>query len=516
MVASNNDVIAETPQSLLETVRAPVKALNESQSSEVAFWSASQLTRAIRRKEISCLELLNTYLARVEKHNRRLAAVVDLDARGALKRARAADDAVMRGDQLGPLHGVPITVKDAIDVAGLASTWGFRELQDNRPVKSAPVVDALTGAGAIAFGKTNVPLGLLSWETFNDLHGTTNNPYDLSRSPGGSSGGSAAALAAGLTALEIGSDSAGSSRGPAHYCGIYAHKPTFGIVSIEGQSLPGLGPIPDIMVLGPMARSAEDLAIALDVMARPTETDAVAWRLTLPAPRHTILPRFRVAVMLEHPNSDVDTEVQARLEELVGFLARRGAHVSTTARPEIDFDAAHKLFLALYTGSAAGAIPQPYWDKLARMAKLLRRSDESELATTVRGYTNTHRDWIRLDHVRSHLRESWAAFFRDYDVLLTPVAATAAQPHDQSSKLDRFRRITVNGKRVPATDQWFWAGLPSVAYLPATVAPAGLTPAGLPVGVQIIGPQYGDRTCIAFARLLEEEFEAFIPPKGWE
>ncbi len=150
------------------------------------------------------------------------------------------------------------------------------------------------------------------------------------------------------------------------------------------------------------------------------------------------------------------------------------------------------------------------------MTKLLRHDDESELAATIRGYTNTHRDWIRLDHLRNHLRESWASFFRDYDVLVTPIAATAAQPHDQSSRLDRFRKIVVNGKRVTATDQWFWAGLPSVAYLPATIAPAGLTPAGLPVGVQLIGPQYGDHTCIALARLLEQEFQAFVPPQGWE
>jgi amidase len=516
MVASNDDVIADA-QSLPETVLTqPTGAPRQDRTPGLPFWSAAQLARAIRRKEIGCLELLNTYLSRIEKHNPRLTAVVDLDERGARKQAQAADAAVARGDELGPLHGLPITVKDAIDVAGLASTWGFAELKDNRPAKSAPVVDALTEAGAIAFGKTNVPLGLLSWETFNDLYGTTNNPYDLSRSPGGSSGGSAAALAAGLTALEVGSDSAGSSRAPAHYCGIYSHKPTFGVVSLEGQSLPGLGPLPDIMCLGPIARSAEDLALALDIMARPDEADAVAWRVTLPPPRHARLSDFRVAVMLEHKGSDVDNEVQVRLQELAGFLASRGAHVDMDARPEIDFDAAHRLFAGLYTGSAAGAIPQPYWDKLARMTKLLRQDDESELAATIRGYTNTHRDWIRLDHLRNHLRESWASFFRDYDVLVTPIAATAAQPHDQSSKLDRFRKIVVNGKRVTATDQWFWAGLPSVAYLPATIAPAGLTPAGLPIGVQLIGPQYGDHTCIALARLLEQEFQAFVPPQGWE
>jgi amidase len=485
---------------------------------DMAFWPAAQLARAIKGKQIGALELLETYLARIEKYNSRLNAIVDLDVAGARQSARAADLALMRGDRVGPLHGIPITVKDSIDVAGLASSWGIREFQNNRPARSAPVVDALIAAGAIVLGKTNVPVALLSWETFNDLYGTTSNPWDLSRSPGGSSGGSAAALAAGLTALEVGSDTAGSLRGPAHACGIYTHRPTFGVTSVEGQSLPGLGPLPDIMVLGPMARSAEDLAIALDIMAGPDEADAAAWRLSLPPPRRTRLADFRVAVMLDHEGQEVDLELQARLAELADFLSRRGAKVSMKARPEIDYDAAHKLFLSLAAASAAGAIPQQYWNKLSAMAEHLRRrnDDSSERAAVVTGYTHSHREWIRLDLMRNHLRQAWASFFRDYDVLLSPVAATAAQPHDQSSRIDRFRKIVVNGRQVAASDQWFWVGLPAVAYLPATVAPAGFTASGLPVGVQIIGPQYGDHTCMAFARLLEHEYQGFIPPRGWE
>ena len=500
---------------MLERNKAP-HASTGSVERDLPFWPANRLARAVREKKIGSLELLNAYLARVDKYNPSLNAIVELDVPAARKRAQAADDAVMRGETLGPLHGIPMTVKDSIDVAGFASTWGVKDLKDNRPARSAPIVDALTAAGAVVFGKTNIPWFALSWETFNDLHGTTNNPWDLSRSPGGSSGGSAVALAAGLTALEVGSDSGGSIRNPAHYCGIYSHKPTFGVTSIEGQALPGVGPVPDIMVLGPLARSAEDLATALDIIARPEEADAIAWRLELPPAEQTRLSEFKVAVMLEHEGCDLDHEMIEILRSLANFLASQGAQVSLQARPEIDFDAAHRLFLALYSASASGAVPDLYWKVISQMSMFFRKKSNSEIASIIRGYTQRHRDWIRLDLVRTHLRAAWASFFGEYDLLLCPTAASPALPHDQSSKIDRFRTIVVNGKRVSATDQWFWTGLAAVAYLPATVAPVGFTSGGLPVGVQIIGPQYGDHTCITFARLLEQEFHGFVPPKGWE
>jgi amidase len=484
--------------------------------SDVPFWSANRLARAIREKKISSIELLDIYLGRIEKYNPRLNAVVEQDIPAARKCAQSADDALMRGDKPGPLHGIPITVKDSIDVAGLASTWGVKDLKNNRPARNAPIVDALIAAGAIVFGKTNVPWFILSTETFNDLYGTTNNPWDLSRSPGGSSGGSAAALAAGLTALDVGSDSGGSIRNPAHYCGIFAHKPTFGVTSLEGQALPGVGPAPDIMVLGPLARSAEDLATALDIIAGPEEADAIAWRLELPKARQTRLSDFKVAVMLDHEGYELDHQMMKILQSLADFLTRQGAQVSFRARPEIDFDAAHRLFLAMYSASASGAVPDLYWKVISQMSVFFRKKSKSETASIIRGYTQRHRDWIRLDQVRTLLRAAWASFFREYDLLLCPTAASPALPHDQSSKIDRFRTIIVNGKRVPAADQWFWAGLAAVAYLPATVAPVGFTSAGLPVGVQIIGPQYGDHTCVAFARLLEQEFQGFVPPRGWD
>jgi amidase len=490
--------------------------LERSASPDIPFCSARQLSQAIRDKKIGCLELLNAYLARVELHNKSLNAIVQFDIPGAQMRAATADDALARGELLGPLHGVPITIKESVDVAGFSSTWGASELKDNRPARNAVVVDALTQAGAIVFGKTNVPRYALGWQTFNDLYGTTNNPWDVSRSPGGSSGGPAAALAAGLTGLDIGSDSDGSMRNPAHYCGIYSHKPTFGLISLEGESLPGLGPPPDVAVVGPMARSAEDLALAFRLMAKPSEADATAWRLTLPPPRKNKLSDFKIAVMLKDENCDVDQEVQTRLQALADFLSSQGAEVSMQARPQIDATATHKLFLKLAYAATSGSALESTWTRASWMALVLRKRNESDFACMVRGLTLRHRDWIRLEVVRNQLRAAWTDFFHGYDLLLCPAAASAAIPHDHKGKWDRDRTIEVNGKRIASTDQMFWAGLASVAYLPATVAPAGFTTSGLPIGVQIIGPQYGDNTCLTFARLLEQEFQSFVPPKGWE
>jgi len=490
--------------------------LERTTSPDIPFWSARQLAQAIRDKKIGCLELLNAYLARVERHNKTLNAIVQFDIPGAQMRAATADDALARGERLGPLHGVPITINESIDVAGFASTWGVSDLKDNRPAGSAVVVEALTQAGAIVFGKTNVPRYALGWQTFNDLYGTTNNPWDVSRSPGGSSGGPAAALAAGLTGLDVGSDTDGSMRNPAHYCGIYAHKPTFGVISLEGRSLPGLGPAPDIAVVGPMARSAEDLALVFRLMAKPSASDADAWRLVLPPPRKTKLSDFKIAVMLKDEICDVDQEVQTRLQALADFLSSQGAEVSTEARPEVDTAATHRLFLKLAYAANSGSTLESIWKQAAWRALFLRKRNESDFACMVRGLTLRHRDWIRLDAVRSQVRAAWSEFFGGHDLVLCPAASSAAIPHDHSGGWGGDRTIVVNGKRTASADQTFWAGLASVAHLPATVAPVGFTTSGLPVGVQIIGPQYGDNTCLTFARLLEQEFQPFVPPKGWD
>jgi len=407
-----------------------------------------------------------------------------------------------------------MTIKESYDVAGMPTTWGLPALKDNVAPRNALAVDRLLAAGVVLFGKTNVPAWLADYQSYNDVYGTTNNPWDLARSPGGSSGGSAVALAAGLTGLEAGSDIGSSIRNPAHYCGVFGHKPTFGIVPPRGQALPGRVAQGDISVIGPMARSAEDLAIGLSVMAGPDEIDGAGLRLALPAPRRKALREFKVAVMLDDPAAEVDREVQARLQALADFLGKRKVKVSLTARPAFDTAEAHRTYIFLLRAATAGRQTAEEFSRNAEITRGLAPDDQRYYAWTMRANTASHRDWLAANETRHKMRWRWAEFFREWDLLLCPVASSAAFPHDHAGERHE-RMITVNGKRVPCVDQLFWAGYGGMAYLPATVAPAGLTPAGLPVGVQIIGPQYGDRTCIEFARLLEREFQAFVPPPDY-
>ena len=478
------------------------------------FRSAKELAADIRKKKIGCLELLNLYLTRVEKHNPALNAIIATDLEGARKRARAADRALAGKQAWGPLHGVPMTIKESYDVVGMPTTRGIPELKDNLPPRNALAVDRLLGAGVVLFGKTNVPIHLADYQSYNAIYGTTNNPWDLSRAPGGSSGGSAAALAAGLTGLEAGSDIGSSIRNPAHYCGVYGHKPTFGIVPPRGQAMPGRLAQGDISVIGPLGRSAEDLEIGLGIMAGPDEIDGAGYKLALPAPRQKALRDFRVAVMLTDPNSEVDDEVQARVQAVADFLAKKRAKISDRARPDIDTREAQRTYIHLLRAATSGRQTQEEFENNFAATRGLAAGDESYYARMLRGNTSSHRDWLAANETRHKMRWKWAAFFKEYDLLLCPAAASAAFPHDHQG--ERWERtIEVNGHRVPATDQLFWAGYSGMAYLPSTVAPAGFTKAGLPVGVQIIGAQYADRACIQMARLLEREYQGFVPPPNY-
>ncbi|HXH83634.1 MAG TPA: amidase [Candidatus Tectomicrobia bacterium] len=481
---------------------------------DVPFRSARQLAAAIRRKAIGCVELLDLYRARVEKYDAALNAVVVRDFDRARVRARAADRALRRGAVWGPLHGVPMTVKESCDVAGLPTSWGVPAYRARVATRNAVVVDRLLAAGAVVFGKTNVPAYLADWQTFNPLHGTTNNPWDVARSPGGSSGGSAAALAAGLTGLEAGSDIGSSIRNPAHFCGVYGHKPTWGIVPRTGQALPWQTAPVDIDVVGPLARSADDLAVALGVMAGADELDAAGWRLALPPARRKRLRDFRVALMLDAAGFPVDREVQARLAALADFLRGRKVRVDDRARPAIDPAEAFRVYVRLLRAATSDRQSDADFAKNLEIARALAPDDESYQARAVRGAVLSHRDWLAANEVRHRMRRAWAEFFERHDVLLCPVAPVAALPHDQQGERHE-RAMTVNGRRVPVTDHLFWAGYSGACYLPSTAAPCGFTPAGLPVGVQIVGPAYGDLTCLAFARLLEREFQAFVPPPGY-
>ena len=478
-----------------------------------AFRAATALAAAIRAREIGSRELLEHYLKRVERYNPALNAIIVSDLRGARQRADAADAALARGESWGPLHGLPMTVKELFDVIGLPTTWGLTELKESIPTANALAVERLLAAGAIIFGKTNVPVLLADLQSYNPVYGTTNNPWDRSRTPGGSSGGAAAALAAGLTGLELGSDIGGSIRNPAHYCGVFGHKPTYGIAPPRGQALYGNVAASDISVIGPLARSAEDLALALDIIAGPDPIEASGWRLDLAAPRGKTLADYRIAVMLDDPNCEVDREVQDILQRLVDFLAGQGVRVNDRARLDIDTAELHAVYIKLLRAATSRRLTEEVFRGHVEAAHGLDPTDHSYHAHMMRGVTLTHRAWLAGNEERHRMRLKWAEFFRDYDLLLCPVTAGAAYPHDHDHEGERWKRmIQINGKPSPTINDLFWAGLSGLVYLPATVAPAGLTAKGLPVGVQIVGPQYGDKSCIAFAGLLERAYRAFVPP----
>jgi amidase len=478
---------------------------------ERAFASATRLAGEIRDRRIGCLELLDHYLARAERHNPALNAIVAWQVEKARERAREADAALARSELWGPLHGVPMTVKESFEVAGLPATWGNPAWKDNIGSGNAVLVERLLAAGAIVYGKTNVPLMLQDSQSYNEIYGTTSNPWDKARGPGGSSGGEAASLAAGLSALGAGSDIAGSLRNPAHYCGIYAHKPSSGLIPTRGHSPAGALTPTDISVVGPMARHAEDLDLAMRVLAGPDVLQQRAWRVELAPPRHRRLGDFRVGVWTQSALSDVDASVRERIDAAVAALQTAGATVDRAARPPIGDAEHHQFFMTLLRAATASRMSDADFSAQQAIAATLGPDDNSARAHIARGATLYHRAWGAANEARTRLRYAWRELFERIDVLLAPVAATAAFPHDHNP--DRSQRlIAVNGRQVPYEQQLFWAGPASLSYLPATAAPLGLSAAGLPVGIQIIGAEGDDLTTIEFARLLATETAGFTAP----
>ena len=345
------------------------------------FQTAKQLAAAIRKKKIGCLELLDLYLKRVETFNPALNAIIATDVDGARKRAKAADRAVKAGGKLGPLHGVPMTIKESFDVVGYPTTWGLTAFKDHKAEKNSLLAQRMIDAGVTLFGKTNVPLLLADYQSYNDVYGTTNNPWDPARSPGGSSGGSAAALAAGLTGIEAGSDIGSSIRNPAHYCGVYGHKPTWGVVSPKGHAVGNpAAQGADIAVVGPLARGAEDLEIALEAMAGPDEIDSRGWTLTLPRAKKKSLREFRVAVVLNDPHAEVDRSVQDEIQKLADFLGKSKAKVSDTARPDFDTADIHEVYMKLLRAETVGRMPAEEYERLRATAARFPAEDTSSLA----------------------------------------------------------------------------------------------------------------------------------------
>jgi len=473
-----------------------------------AYSCATELAAAIKNRDVSSLELLEEYIERIAKYDQKINAVVVHDYERGREAAQAADAALARGEDLGPLHGVPMTIKEAYDIAGLPTTWGIPDFRDNIATTDADSVRRLKSAGAVFFGKTNVPLNLGDFQSFNEIYGTTNNPWDLTRTPGGSSGGSSAALAAGLTALEAGSDIGGSIRNPAHFCGIYGHKPTWGVVSDEGHSLPGGYAPADIAVVGPMARSAEDLALSMDIVAGSGRTDTRGWQLNLPRPTRTRLSEYRVAIMANHEQAPVATEMAERVQAVGDLLAGLGATVSDVARPQIDFAESFEIYSSLLWGVMSQGLSEEEKQELRAGPGAVDESGIS--ADFARFAVQEHGQWLAYSNQRFRLRKAWDAFFNDWDILICPQMATDAFPHDHGDYMGRT--LKVDNEDQDYFQQLFWAGTVTVAHLPSTVFPTGPSKKGLPIGLQAVSAEYNDYITIDFARLMANEMGGFVPP----
>ena len=480
---------------------------------DVTFKPAAELAQLIRDRQIGCLELLDHYLERVSRYNPQLNAIIVQDADRARERARQADAALARGEVWGPLHGVPMTCKESFNVAGLPTTFGSPQLKENVAAEDALAIQRLKAAGAVIFGKTNVPLWLADFQSYNDVYGTTNNPWDPQRGPGGSSGGSAASLASGMTALEIGSDIGGSIRNPAHFCGVFGHKPTWGLLPPRGHATPGILSQSDLSVIGPLARSAADLELSVQATAGPDELQQAGYRLDLQAPSQTSLADYRVAVWKNDDIAPVSQEVVGKVEAVVEAISRSGGTVDETARPDFAAREAHDTYQLLLQATLAARQPADGFAKMQADAAALSADDDSDRARMLRRQTATHWEYGKANEARTHLRWAWHEFFKTHDALIAPIMATPAFEHDHQ----RFekRTIKVDGVPQPYFQQIFWAGLAICAYLPSTVVPAGLNADGLPIGVQIIGPEYGDLKTIGLAKLLEDAGFAFTPPPGY-
>jgi len=443
--------------------------------------TAGALAKALADREVSSGELVETAIARIEAMDGDINAVVVRDFDRAREAAKAADAALARGAR-APLLGVPMTVKESFHIPGLPTTWGVKQFKGWTPPPGfeATAVTRLKAAGAVILGKTNVPPHLAEFQSNNPVYGRTNNPNDLGRSPGGSSGGSAASVAAGYVPLELGSDIGGSIRVPAHFCGVFGHKPSFDLAPMTGHAPPGFnepGAGVDLSVIGPLARTAADLDLALSIIAGPDGGAAKAYRAELPAPRATKVSDFRVLILRDHPMAEADDEITGVLEDLAERLGHAGAKVMNSHPRLPDIAAGHQAYAAM-------------------LNTIITRG-----APTAPAPMDAHA-WMNALDTQAATARAWAALFEEVDVVLAPPFGVAAFPHDDSPNLFTHT-LTINGYETPYLAQVAWAGMATYPGLPSTCVPVGRTEGGLPVGVQIIGPYLEDRTTIALAGLIE-------------
>ncbi len=479
---------------------------------DLDFAAALTAAAAIKAKKISSVELTRRMFERIDKHNPKLNAFAYQMRDQALAQAGQADQALSRGDHPGPFHGVPICIKESFGVKGEPDTWGIPALKNSRAPANSAVVERLLDAGAVLLGGTNVPLNLNDWQSYNEIYGTTNNPWDVTRTPGGSSGGSAAALAAGLAYLSAGSDIGGSLRVPAHFCGVYSHKPTLDLVSMRGHVPGGSAGLPGfstgLAVGGPMARSARDLMVALGILGGPDGYDRKAWSWTLPPPRRRVLKEFRIGYVLDSPLAAPTSEVRTVLERVITALERAGAHPQPGWPAWYDLNAALENYMFLL-----GAFSFSQEGKQQQEAE--RKVYEQNPSPYGAGALSSYTQWQQRRFSQLASRALWQRAFEQIDVFLMPTAFTTAIHHDHKGDITTRSIDTAEGKR-PYMQLMPWMATATLTGCPATVAPVGLTAAGLPVGIQILGPFWEDATPIEFAALLEHEIGGFKAPPGFQ
>ncbi|HEV7552508.1 MAG TPA: amidase family protein [Candidatus Angelobacter sp.] len=517
-VLAENDSAKSKPATEMssQSVAAPAKSSAPS-AHELDFATALQAAEAIRTKQISSVELTERMFARIDHYNPQLNVFAYQLREDALAQARKADAMLASGRSSssktpGVFHGVPITVKESFAVAGRPCTWGFTPLRDSKARQNSEVVSRLLNdAGAVLLGATNVPVALADWQSYNPIYGQTNNPLDVKRSPGGSSGGSAAGLAAGLGYLSVGSDIGGSIRVPAHFCGLFGHKPTLDLVNMQGH-IPGGNPgLPGFSTLlavgGPLARSAGDLLAAIKVLGGPAGWDAKAWKWQMPEPRANSLKDFRVGYVIDDPIAPPTPEVRVVLENVVERLGRAGAKMKPgwpAGLKPAELMANYKFMLEAFFYSTAPPEEQ----------ERERKTFANSLAAKNSGALSSFADWQQQNFRRLAYRAQWQAYFNQVDVFLSPVAFTSAFPHDHSEPQDQ-RTIATSAGRRHYMDLINWISPATLTGCPATVAPVGRTPGGLPVGIQIMAPFWEDASSITFADLLAREVGGFVPPPGY-
>ncbi len=490
--------------------------------SEIPFLGATEIVDLILGKKISSVELTRLMLSRITEIDKKINAINVLMEEEALTNARKADEMLSRGEILGPLHGVPITIKDSFRIKGVVTTAGNPVLKDYVPEYDAVSVARLKKAGAIILGNTNVPYMLDDHQSFNDIYGRTLNPWDLKRSPGGSTGGGAAALAAGLSFLSLGSDTAGSIRIPSHFCGVFGHKPTIDLVPKKGQIPPLPGSLPyksnGLSVAGPLARRAEDLKLLMEICGGPLDPDTIAYSWKLPEVRKSNLKDFRIKYVMDDPLCPVSSEIKPIMDSALSKFRKAELNMEEGWPDTIDREEQYHNYIYLLHAYVSGGAPDSEIESLRALAG---SDDKSLNKIRAKAFTNRHKYFQQQESRRLKAREDWQKYFREYDAFVLPVAFVPAFSHIEKpwypNNPDPAKRRILNtpeGER-DYDDLLFWISFATLTGLPATVFPIGLTDTGLPVGLQIIGPFLEDATPIYLAGKLSEIAGGIRQPEGY-